>query len=241
MQMTGGFDASTVAPDQGGSKHPVGSFPFTITNTSIESSKDQKSGMFIIEFTSPAGVIVKRYNLWHDNPQTVEIAQKQLSALCHATGIFKLDWTNQGAALRGARGTMEVVNQTKKNAEGKYEETGYVEVKKVYDAAGNEPGKPAQQAAPMQQQPNGGWTQPQQPQQQQGNWANPPAQQGWQPPQQQQAPFTAPSGPNTAPQNAPGQMPQQGQAAMPGPAQGGWQQQPQQNPIGNAPPWAGNR
>jgi len=206
---TGSFDANTVAPEQGGTKHPVGLFPFQISNTAVVMSKDEKSTMFKVTFDTPAGSIDKHYNLKHENPQTVEIAQKQLSALCHATGVFKLNWANQGRELVGARGSLNVDWQ--KNQEPGSEKGGptggYVEVKKVMDIAGNEPGKaPAaqaqpqtfapqqqpQQTAPMQQQPAGGWNAPQtaaQPQQaqqpvQQGNATGP----AWGAPQGQAAP-----------------------------------------------------
>lgn len=32
-----------------------------------------------------------RLNLWNDNPTAVEIAQKTLSAICHATGVFQIN------------------------------------------------------------------------------------------------------------------------------------------------------
>src|SRR5207244_367033 len=95
--------------------------------------------------------------------------------------------------------------------------TQYMEVVKVFDSNGNEPGKAPAQSAPMTQQPNGGWSnqqpqsQPQQAQpapQQQAGWNNPPQQ--------------------------PTQQPQQA------PNPGGWQQQPQGNTPGGLPPpvWA---
>lgn len=179
---TGGFDASQFAPEQtAGMKHPTGNFPATISDTSIEASKDQQSGMFVVEFTTPAGTVVKRYGLWHSNPQTVEIANKQLSALCHATGIFKLDWQNDGAALRNARCTIEVGDQIDRTTK---QPNGYVEVKKVFDVNGVEPGKAPQtgQNAPAN---NGGWgSSPQgQPQTQQ-----PPQGQQWGNNQPQQQP-----------------------------------------------------
>jgi hypothetical protein len=41
MPMQGNFDASQFAPKQAGAAHPVGNkFPFTISNTSIEPTKD---------------------------------------------------------------------------------------------------------------------------------------------------------------------------------------------------------
>jgi hypothetical protein len=199
--MTGVWDASQFAPKQIGEGHPVGKFPFQISHTEITPTKDQTGGMFIVTFKTPAGEIPMRYNLWNQSAKAVEIAHGQLSALCHATGVFRLDWQNDGAALRGAGGMIEVGYQKGEEPSAEKPTGGYTEVKKVYDKNGNEPGK-APQAVPQPQQ---GWTKPaeQTPQPQPGQGG------GW--------------------QNAPGatQQPQ----PQPNPAPGGWQQQPQtQNP-----------
>jgi hypothetical protein len=163
----GSFDASQHTPKQGGGAHPIGKYPATITNTSIVPTKSNDGGIFVIELTTPSGTIENRYNLWNQSPKAVEIAHNELSAMCHATGVFKLDWKNEGAALRGSRCMIEVADQIDKQTK---QPNGYVEVKKVYDQAGNEPGKPpanpapqaaqpAQAGAPMTQQGNGGWGQ----------------------------------------------------------------------------------
>lgn len=201
MPMNYTFDATQHQPIQGvGEGHPKGKFPAAISNTSIEPTKDNSGGMFVVEFTTQAGSIKSRYNLWNNSPKAVEIAHKELSALCHATGVFKVAMENDGAALRGAQLMIEVDDQ--KDKEGK--PNGYVEVKKVYDKNGNEPGKtpanqpqpqgnaggwapqpqnqsqPSQQQPPMQQSNTGGWntqgpapSQQQPPAQQQpSNWGN---------------------------------------------------------------------
>lgn len=200
------FDASQFEPSQGGGAHPVGKFPATISNTAIKPTKSGDGGLFEVEFSTQAGSISNRYNLWNKNLQAVEIAQKQLSALCYATGIFKLDFRNDAAVLRGAKLIIEVDNQ--KNKDGT--PNGYVEVKKVYDLNGNEPGRsspapqtasqqpqqPAQQVAPAPSNGNGGWGTP-------------------------------------APQNAPAPTaaPQQGWSAGP-------TNTTNAAPAGNKPPWA---
>lgn len=206
VQLNGVFNAQQYEPQQGGSKHPIGNFPAKIANTQIVPAKDEKSGMFRVTFETPAGSIDKNYSLWHDNQQVVEIAHKQLSALCHAVGRFQVNMGNQGRELVGAMCSIEVGWQAGQEPSAEKPQGGYVEVKKVFDQAGNEPGKaPAQQnqpqqqagwgnqpqqaapqqVAPMQQQPGGGWATPnqapqQQPPQQQGGWAP----QGGQPQQQ---------------------------------------------------------
>lgn len=187
------FDATQFNPEQGIGKHPTGKFPASISETSIEENKNKDGGYFSVTFTTPAGSIRKNYNLWYSNPtdgqkQAVEIANKSLSALCYATGVFKVGMTDEGAALRGARCQIEVTPQ-KNNPE-------YHEVSKVYDANGNEPGK-APAAAP---QPAAGA--------QQGGWSSQPA------PAAQPAPAPAPA-PQQQPANAGWQ---QGPTAAPGSA-----------------------
>lgn len=223
------FDARTVQPSQGGTAHPVGMHDFQITNTYLKETQDKNGLMLIVEMTSPVGVIENRYNIVNQSKQAEEISQKQLSALCHAINIYRCSYPkdNNGMPLfdqaarelRGGRGRMEIAPQMRKNEKGELVPNGYVEVKKVYDSQGNEPGKTGTAAQPMQQgnhQPNAAQGQPMQGQPQvQNGWGNQPQQQ----PQQSQ--------PQPPAQN-PGQA-------------GGWQQ-PQQNnaPAGNsgAPPWA---
>ncbi len=155
--------------------------------------------MFVVELTSAMGTIVQRYNIWNQSPKAVEIAHGQLSALCRATGRYQIDWANEGAALRGGQGLMDVGYQKGEEPDPAFpDRKGYTELKKVYDAAGNEPGKtgaaqPQTQAqpqqgggAPMVAQSNGSWGQQPNPAQQQpqGQQQPNPAQgggQAWQP------------------------------------------------------------
>lgn len=219
MQLPDRFDARSVAPNQGGVAHPPGMFPFQITNTYLQDTKDKTGAMLCIEMTSPVGMIINRYNVVNPEPKAMEIANGQLSALCHAINIFDVGFPKKpdgspiyemaGHTLRGGQGRMEIVPQ--KDKDGK--DTGYMRVQKVLDINGNEPGKapagapqtqpqqgnwggqqPQQNAAPLQQQPQG---QPQ--------WGNPQQQQPTQQPAQN-AGWS--QGPNT---NA-------GQTAVPGPA-----------------------
>lgn len=150
MQMNGSFDANQHAPKQLGAIVPPGKWPFQISNTSIVPTKANDGGMFVVEFDTPQGRISMRYNLWNQNPKAVEIAHGQLSALCHATGVFKVDYGNEGASLRGAMGMIEVGLQDADKPDG------YTEVKRVFDKAGNEPGK-APAAAPQVQGNGAAW------------------------------------------------------------------------------------
>lgn len=176
------FDARLVPPQQAGDKHPVGMFDFQITNTYLKPSKDGQHLMLLVEFSSPAGRIERNYIVDGASAQAIEIANKQISALCHAVNIFRLTYPKdaQGSPvfdqaareLRGGRGRMEVAFQKGHEPTAENPAGGYVEVRKVFDSAGNEPGKqgsqpqvqPAQQRsqqtpeqAPMTQQAGGGW------------------------------------------------------------------------------------
>lgn len=228
MQLPDTFDARTVQPNQGGGAHPVGMFDFVISHTYLQDTKDKSGAMLVVEFTSPAGKIENRYNVVNKSPQAMEIAQKELSALCHAVNIFQVAFPKNpdgspvynmaGHSLRGGRGRMEIVPQT--DREGK--PNGYVEIKKIFDSQGNEPGK-APSPAPMTQGANGQWgnNQPQQQAQpqQNNNWGG--GQQQPNNPSQQQA--------------NPGWGAPQGQPQQQQPQGGGWQQQPQQGNAGPAP------
>lgn len=199
MQMQGGFNANQYEPNQGMSSHPPAQkIPFQITNVGIKENKDKTGGYLEVEFTSQMGSVIHRYNCWNQSPKAVEIAYGQLSALCRATNIYQLDWQNEGQALRGGRGLMDIGYQKGEEPSADNPNAkGYTELKRVYDAAGNEPGKaPAQPqtmqqqpqsgSAPLQQHPGGGWGNQQAPQQQAPQQApqpqqNQPQGQAWQP------------------------------------------------------------
>jgi hypothetical protein len=177
MQMNGSFNANQFEPNQGFGIHPPAQkVEFRITNTAIKETAAKDGGYFAVEFTSPLGVITQNYNIWNKTPKAVEIAHGQLSALCRAVNIYTIEWTNEGAALRGARGLMDVGYQKgEEPSPDNPNAKGYTELKRVYDMAGNDPSRPgqaqapqqaapAQQPAPMIAQAGGGWgnSQPQQ-------------------------------------------------------------------------------
>ena len=149
------FDATQIEPRQSGGKHPPGNkFPFTVTHTEVKDTKDNTGRYFEVTYTSPAGSIKNNYNLWNTSDQAKNISIGQLSALCHATGIFKINFANEGKPgidvkeLIGGKGLMDIGFQSGQEPSAEKTEGGYVEVKKIYDINGNEPGKaPQQQAA----------------------------------------------------------------------------------------------
>lgn len=178
MQVPGfTFNANQYEPNQGIGVHPPAQkIPFQITNTEMKETADKTGGMLVVEFSSPAGTLIHRYNVKNNSPKAVEIAFGQLSALCRAVGVYQLDGNNESAALRGGKGLMDVGYQKgEEPGPNNPDAKGYTELKRVYDMAGNDPSKPAQaqqppqggpapSGQPMTQQSSGGWgTQPQNP------------------------------------------------------------------------------
>ena len=205
------FDARSVQPQQALDKHPCGMFDFQIANTYLAPSKDNVYLMLMVVLQSPVGQIIRNYivdaePMTAEAAKTIEIANKQLSALCHAVNIHRVSYPkhqdgnpimDQAAReLRGGRGRMEVAFQKGHEPSAEKPEGGYVEVRKVFDSAGNEPGKsgaapqvqpvqqqPVQQQAPANPAPAWGGAVPQQPA---------PANNGWQPGPSAAAPANTP-------------------------------------------------
>jgi hypothetical protein len=175
MQMQGSFDANAHMPNQGFGNHPpANKIPFRITAADIKENAAKDGGFYEVEFTSPQGSILMRYNIWNKSAKAVEIAHGQLSALCRAINIYNINWQDGGKAIIGGQGLMDVGYQKGEEPSADNPNAkGYTELKRVYDVAGNDPSKPAsaqqpqtmqpaQQTAaqPMTQQPGGGWGQP---------------------------------------------------------------------------------
>jgi hypothetical protein len=241
-QLIQAFNAQQYDPTQGVGGLPIGKHPVIVDSSEVKPNKENNGGYLqlnlkIIDGPQTGTVGAYRLNLYHSNQQTVEIAHKQLSAVCHVTGVFMLQ---DSAQLHNIPFIVEVGPQ--KN------DPQYTEVKKVFDINGNEPGKAGQGQAPAQPAaaaPQGfGQQQPQQPAQQQAPAA-------WGAPQGQQAAPQQPQGKAPAWVQAPAQQPAQAPAAAPAwgnqqqapaqqqapqqPAAAGWQQGAA--PAGANPPW----
>ena len=219
-QLLQAFNAQQFDPTQGGGSLPVGRHPVVIESSEVKANKANDGGYLqlnlkLIDGPQQGTTGAYRLNLYHSNPQTAEIAHRQLSAICHVIGVFNVQDSQQ---LHNIPFIIEVGFQKGHEPGSNPEAKGYTEVKKVFDINGHEPGKAGQgapAAQPQQQPAQGGFGQ-QQPQQPQGGAA-------W----------------------GGGQQPAQQPAAQPqgngAPAWGGQpaQQQPQGAPAGNAPAWGG--
>ena len=246
------FNANNFDPTQGVGGLPIGRHPVIVDSSEVKANKANDGGYLqlnlkVIDGPQAGTVGAYRLNLYHSNPQTVEIANRQLSAISHVTGVFMIQ---DSAQLHNIPFIVEVGPQ-KNDAQ-------YTEVKKVFDINGNEPGKPAQGGGAAQPQNNGGFGgQQQQPNngqqggqqgagwQQGGDQGQQPAQGGqgggWQPPadngQQQQPPANGGGAwGGQQPNNGGGFQPPAGQQQQPqgGGQAGGWQQGAN---AGGAAPW----
>lgn len=94
-------------------------------------------------------VVFDRLNLWNDNPQAVEIANRTLSSICKAIGIVALHDSDQ---LIGQRLAVKVsVRQATEQFDASNEVKGYDAVSnRIGGAAPPRPSAPGRQAAPTQ-------------------------------------------------------------------------------------------
>lgn len=238
------FDARTVAPQTALEPVPVNWYKVVITKSNVKPTKNDVNQaylelvMTIIEGQFKDRQLYVNLNIFNQSQQAVEIAYKQLSAICHVVGQYNVQAQqnapdNTTPMLHNIPFMAYVVVGTGTNGPNN-------NVKGFKDIAGNDPGKQGQNQGGTQQ-PQGGQPGP-------GFGAQPQPGQGqpgatWNGPQG----GTAPGGqyPNGAPQG--GQPQQQPQYANPNPNpqqpnNAGWstgpapQGQPVQTPQFQPPP-----
>lgn len=118
------FDATQVAPQQPMEAIPAGWYKAAVTDSVLEPTADGTGKRLKYEMTVLDGEFKGRkvfdgFNLKNKNAQTVEIAQQQLSGLCHATGVLRVQDSTQlhnipvlvKVSLDAAR-TVDVANNT---------------------------------------------------------------------------------------------------------------------------------
>lgn len=94
------FDAATVDPQQSFDPMPAGWYQGIVTGSEMKPTKAGDGSRLNLEITIQGGEFHGRkvwdgLNLANPNPVAVEIAFKQLSALCHATGVIQCADSNQ--------------------------------------------------------------------------------------------------------------------------------------------------
>ena len=214
------FNAQQFDPTQSAGQLPVGKHPVKIIDSEVKANSANTGGYLqltlqIIDGPQTGATGAYRLNIYNQSQQAVDIAHRQLSAICHVLGVFNIQ---DSAQLHNIPFMIEVGLQKGDDK--------YTEVKKVFDIQGNEPGKtgqPAQNAAPQNgfaQQNQAPVQQQQPPQNQTPAWGG-----GQQAPAQQNQPSGAPAWGNQPAQNA-----------APQNQNGGWG-----GAQGGSAPWGGNQ
>lgn len=250
------FDASTVSPSESIEAIPAGWYNAQIDQSEMKPTKDGSGAYLELRFSVLDGQyanrkVFTRLNLRNANPVAQEIAYKQLSAICHATGVLQVQDSQQlhgrplkiKVKVRAASGDYEASNEISSFKNINEQVDGPVGGAPA--AAGGAPWAQqpaaAPQAAPWAPQPAAAPVAPAQ------QFAPPaaapvPAAPAWQPPAAQQ-----PWAQQPAPQAAPVQQPAPQPQAAPAPAQAApqaagavppWMQQAAAPAAGAVPPWA---
>lgn len=94
------FNATQVEPQQAFQPIPAGWYTVMMTGSEMKPTKDKTGSYLACEFTVIDGQYAKRklftnLNLQNQNPVAVEIAQQQLSAICHAVGVLVVQDSQQ--------------------------------------------------------------------------------------------------------------------------------------------------
>ena len=94
------FDATTVEPNKPLEALPPGRYVVQIVNSEMRPTKDGMGQLLWLELDVLEGEyagrkLFDRLNLINNNPTTVEIAQRTLSAICHAVGKMQVDDSEQ--------------------------------------------------------------------------------------------------------------------------------------------------
>jgi len=102
-QLFAQFDATTVAPQDSFDCLPAGVYIAQATDSEIKPLKSGKGNSLNFTFTVLDGQfsgrkVFARLNIQHENKTAEDIAQKQLSQLCHAAGVLKV---SDSAQLHG--------------------------------------------------------------------------------------------------------------------------------------------
>lgn len=145
-QFGGEFDATTVEPSAPMEVIPDAFYPMVISASKWEKTK-KGDGVYleltltVVDGPMKGRKVWDRLNLQNPNTQAVEIAQRTLSAICHATGVLKVTDSSQLHDL-----PMEVKVIVKQGEKGPMNEVkGY---KKLGGAVATPVAAPAKPAAP---------------------------------------------------------------------------------------------
>lgn len=94
------FDATTVQPSDSFAPIPAGTYIAQITDSAIKPTKSGSGTILNLTWTILDGQfanrkVFDRINVQNQNPEAERIGQRQLSSICHAAGVMKLQDSNQ--------------------------------------------------------------------------------------------------------------------------------------------------
>lgn len=100
MAQIGHFDATQVAPAEEIGTIPVGEYTMQIVDSDLKPTKNNNGHYAELEFEVIEGQykgrkVWMRLNLDNPSPKAVEIAQRELSAICHAIGKLQVTDTQE--------------------------------------------------------------------------------------------------------------------------------------------------
>jgi hypothetical protein len=152
------FDATTVDPAAGFELFPVGKYVVQIVGSEMRPTKDGGGQYLWLELDVLEGPLTgrklfDRLNLVNASAQTVEIAQRTLSAICHATGRLQVQ---DSADLHLIPMIADVTIKPPKNGYGESNKVLYLPLERgtsaqtrpAAPAAATAPAQPARPAAP---------------------------------------------------------------------------------------------
>lgn len=149
------FNAANVSPSVAYAPLPAGDYQAIITESETKATKDGQGQYLQLKLQIQGGefagrVLFDRLNLWNNNQQAQEIAQRALSAICHAVGILQVG-DSQELHNRPLIATVKV-----KPASGNYEANNEIKGYKAAQLATAPAFMPPQaQAAPAANAPAG--------------------------------------------------------------------------------------
>jgi hypothetical protein len=150
MAFLGGtFDSSNIDPSAPFEILPAGDYKVAIVDSSMDPTKNGngqylKLHLQVLDGQHKGQILFDRLNLDNPNPKAVEIAQRVLSAICHAVGVLQVSDSSQ---LHNRPLLARVVI---KAAQGEYQASNEIKGYKPASAASATPAfvPPTAQAAP---------------------------------------------------------------------------------------------
>ena len=153
MANLGNFDASTVDPTKPIDLLPPGKYVVQIVASEMRVTKDGMGQYLWLELDVLEGEctgrkLFDRLNLVNNNPQTVDFAQRTLSAICHATGRMQVQDSEE---LHLIPMLADVKVQPPKNGYGESNSVRYVALDQgaPAPAPAQRPAPPAARPAPQ--------------------------------------------------------------------------------------------